>query len=154
MGRKAGKGSFRRPDGERHRARAKGGRGPEVSFTDDENRFEICVREDTRVRVPDARCDDEDEGFAWYYVRLDGRAPATGRRASGGSFLEPSRSTYRAEKRGGSGMKAAIDPYADTDMDTDSSTGTGTGSGDSSTRSQSGCGLNCGGGTRTKSGRR
>ncbi|WP_068926576.1 hypothetical protein [Planobispora rosea] len=118
------------------------GEGSDASFRPVEDRFEICVREGALVRVSDARCEDEDRGFAWYYVRFSKRVPAVGAKAAGGSFFEPDGDTYRAEKRGGSGADTAL------------RTGTGAGDDDSSFRNRSGCGSRCGGHTRTGSGRR
>ncbi|GAA3140627.1 hypothetical protein GCM10010466_34580 [Planomonospora alba] len=102
-------GTFTRPPGQLLRARAAGGKGSAVSFSDLEDRFEICVRRADRIRFSDARCEDGRSGFAWYYIRLDGRAPAVGKRAEKGSFREPYGDTYRAAGKGGSGGRAALD---------------------------------------------
>ncbi|MBN6050388.1 hypothetical protein JYK22_00470, partial [Nonomuraea sp. RK-328] len=118
-GGKAGKGSFSRPDTDVLRARAKGGRGSKAAIEDYEDRVEICVRRTTRVRVSDDRCDDEDRGYTWYYIRIDRRVPAVGRLADRGSFHDPDGlATYRARTKGGPGAKAAIhDEPVETDRD-------------------------------------
>ncbi|MEV0194924.1 hypothetical protein [Nonomuraea sp. NPDC050691] len=108
-GSKAKRGSFRRPDTTLSRASAKGGRGSRAAIEDYEDRVEICVRRTTRARVSDSRCDDEDRGYTWYYIRIGRRVPAVGRLAERGSFRAPDGLTYRARTKGGPGAKAAID---------------------------------------------
>ncbi len=113
-GSKAKKGSFRQPSGETYRAPAKGGVGSDVMITDIDDRVQVCVRQATRIRVSDIRCDDGEKGYAWYYIRMDGHVPRVGRQAEEGSFREPYSEAYRARRSGGDAAKAAID-YEDPD---------------------------------------
>ncbi|GLK07132.1 hypothetical protein [Streptosporangium carneum] len=106
---KAKGGSFTDPGYEGFRARARGGPVSEAIVSDEENRVSVCVRKRTRVRVADDRCDDEDDGFAWYNIPLDGYAPAVGRKAEGGSFYFTGWDGLRARKKGGKARDAVIE---------------------------------------------
>ncbi|GGL33773.1 hypothetical protein [Planomonospora parontospora] len=90
-------------------ARRSGGVGSEAALSDDV-RFEVCVKEKTRVRVSDSRCDDEDNGFAWYHIPYDDHVSAVGRRAVGGSFYRTGVESYRARAKGGTGDRAVLEP--------------------------------------------
>lgn len=109
VGKKARSGTRETPDYVAGRAFAKGGEADKALFTDDRDRIEICVRERTRVRVPDERCEDDDRGVTWYYLLLSHRVPAMGDRTTDGSFHVPELSeTFRARSRGGKATKVAI----------------------------------------------
>ncbi|WP_188194547.1 hypothetical protein [Nonomuraea sp. SYSU D8015] len=83
----------------------------------DQDLIEICVKKRTRLRVSDARCDDEDDGYAWYYLLLSRQIPGVGKKAMNGSFRASDYSTtYRARPGGGKGRKVAFDPD-DEDVD-------------------------------------
>ncbi|WP_146607220.1 hypothetical protein [Spongiactinospora gelatinilytica] len=77
-------------------------------IADLEERVEVCVFERTRVRVADVRCDDEVRGYSWYYIRIDGYAPAVGKKAGDGSFRSPYTEAYRVRRKGGDAARAAI----------------------------------------------
>ncbi|MFC4061381.1 hypothetical protein ACFOWE_24030 [Planomonospora corallina] len=167
-------GTFEKPPGQVLRARAAGGKGSAVSFSDLKDRFEICVRRSDRIRFSDARCEDERTGFTWYYIRLDRHAPAVGKRAEKGSFRQPYGDTYRAARKGGSGAGAATDhedglddEYTDVEDEFTGEDGTDSGgsdsgdSGGSGYSDSSGSGFSgprfrarSGGGSGSKSGRR
>ncbi|MGW5262088.1 hypothetical protein ACWEQG_14015 [Microbispora sp. NPDC004025] len=111
IGRKATRGSFTEPFGDTPRARARGGRGDDAIVFDDESRVEVCVKQRTRIRMADAICEDENDGFAWYYIPFRGHVPAVGRKAEGGSFFtSPWADSFRARRKGGDAAKAAIEP--------------------------------------------
>ncbi|WP_147267997.1 hypothetical protein [Spongiactinospora rosea] len=107
-GTKAKKGSFEEPDDYSYRAPAKGGRGSAVMIQDIEDRVQVCVSKRTRVRVADVRCDDEKQGYSWYYIRIDGYAPAVGKKAEDGSFRSPYTDAHRVRRKGGEAAEAAI----------------------------------------------
>lgn len=117
VGEKARSGTWKTPDYVAGRATAKGGEASKAVFTDERDRVEICVRERTRVRVPDERCEDDDRGVEWYYLLLSRRVPAMGDRSTDGSFHVPELSeTYRARTRGGEASKVAIRQEDTTDQ--------------------------------------
>ncbi|MFC4534098.1 hypothetical protein [Sphaerisporangium dianthi] len=109
VGGKARGGSFKRPEGDEHRAGAKGGIGSKIAIDDDWDAVQICVRKPSRVRVGDRPCVDEEHGFAWYYIGIDDHVPAPGKTAEYGSFWEPDGFVYRARGKGGLGSDIAID---------------------------------------------
>ncbi len=114
IGRKAGGGTFEDPGyAATSLARRRGGIGPEVALSD-EVRFEVCVKEVTRIRVADRRCDDEDAGFTWYHIPYHDHVPAVGMKAVGGSFYREGRDSYRARIGGGTGDKALVLEYPST----------------------------------------
>ncbi|MET7330367.1 hypothetical protein [Nonomuraea sp. NPDC005650] len=113
-GSKAKKGSFKKPAGGWYRAPAKGGLASDVRTEDVEDRVEVCVSQRTRIRVSDIRCDDDEKGYAWYYIRIDGYVPAVGKKGEEGSFRAPYSDAYRARRKGGDAVEAAID-YEDPD---------------------------------------
>ncbi|GII67391.1 hypothetical protein Skr01_74760 [Sphaerisporangium krabiense] len=120
VGAKAAHGSFEQPSGTLVRARGNGGEGPAVIVDDIEDRVEICVLKKTRTRVSDDECDDVEERYAWYYIRMDDRrVPAVGKKAEKGSFREPDGMTHRARRSGGPAETAAIDEEADDTRDVD-----------------------------------
>jgi hypothetical protein len=106
-GRKVKGGSFEDPGYEGSRARARGGPGYEAAVRS-KDRVEVCVKQRTRIRTADSRCDDFDEGFAWYRIPLDGYVPALGKKAEGGSFYFTGSEELRARKKGGEAAKAVI----------------------------------------------
>lgn len=104
---KVANGTFVEPATAPLRARADGG-----TFRDDQDRIEICVRERTRVRVEDGRCDGGDH--AWYYLLLSHHVPAVGGTAAGGSFRLPRLSeSFRGRPGGGKGSAIALRPQDD-----------------------------------------
>ncbi|MBB2914018.1 hypothetical protein FHS43_005327 [Streptosporangium becharense] len=109
VGERAGGGSSGMPGGRRVRVRPAGGRGTAVFLPDGGDRFEICVRRGDRVRVPDGRCEKNERGVRWYYIRLSRVAPAVGRKAERGSFFTPGQPMHRAVKKGGTGETATVD---------------------------------------------
>jgi hypothetical protein len=109
IGKKPKYGNSDEPSGDRYRAPAKGGKGRSVMTLDDKDRIEICVKKRTRIRFPDSRCDDEDNGYVWYYLLLSRQVPAVGKKATNGSFRESVHSElFRARPSGGKGRKIAI----------------------------------------------
>ncbi len=55
----------------------------------------VCIDEDTRERVSDYQCDDDEYssysgGYSWYYIGGGQRVPSIGSRVSGGSTSRPS----------------------------------------------------------------
>lgn len=56
----------------------------------------VCIDEDTRERVADYECEDDDDyssysgGYSWYYISSGHRVPSVGSRVSGGSTSRPS----------------------------------------------------------------
>ncbi|SPL97380.1 unnamed protein product [[Actinomadura] parvosata subsp. kistnae] len=125
IGRKAASGLPYAPPGRAYRAVRKGGSGQGVLIVDDRDRVEICVQVSTRVRVPDERCEDLLDGYAWYYLVIDRRIPAVGKRAERGSYLPPRQlTTYRARRDGGKGGTAAIRPETDEPRPTPTPTAT------------------------------
>ncbi|WP_405144200.1 hypothetical protein OG589_41100 [Sphaerisporangium sp. NBC_01403] len=120
VGKKANGGGFKGPKSAAPRAMAKGGIGSKVAITDVDDRVRVCVKKSTRVRVSNIRCDDDERGYAWYYIRIDGHVAPVGRKAEDGSFRVPYGDTYRARSKGGDGVDAAIgyeDPDAPVDED-------------------------------------
>lgn len=107
-GRKARGGSFRDPGYEGSRARARGGLGFEAAVLH-KDRVEVCVKQSTRIRTADSRCDNFEEGFAWYRIPLDGYVPALGKKAKGGSFYSTGTKELRASEKGGAAAKAVIE---------------------------------------------
>jgi hypothetical protein len=108
VGKKVGKGSD--STGSTYRAPAKGGKGRKIMISDDRDRIEICVREKTHVRVADTYCEDEESGYAWYYLLLSRQVPAVGKQAARGTYYMPVDSeSRRARRAGGKGSKAAIE---------------------------------------------
>ncbi|GAA2209438.1 hypothetical protein GCM10009850_048960 [Nonomuraea monospora] len=109
-GRKAKKGSFKRPDGITYRAPAKGGLGRAVMIEDEYVDYvEVCTLKRTRVRASDVNCDHGEKGYAWYYIRMDGYVPPIGKKAEEGSFFTvPYEDPYRARRKGGDAVDAAI----------------------------------------------
>ncbi|GGL02858.1 hypothetical protein Sme01_19470 [Sphaerisporangium melleum] len=115
VGSTAKRGSVKKPQtDEILRAPAKGGKGEDVGIADVEDRVEVCVVRTTRIRVSDSRCEHHRKGYGWYYIRIDGRVPAVGKQAEGGSFRKPYAEAYRARRKGGDAARAAID-YEDPD---------------------------------------
>lgn len=108
-GKKATGGSYKEPAGLVARVPATGGAGSKVALTDEAERVQVCVLTSTRVRVANVWCDDEEKGYAWYYIRIDGYAPAVGKKAEEGSYRVPPGETYRVRRNGGDGVDAAID---------------------------------------------
>ncbi|NRQ39129.1 hypothetical protein HII36_46000 [Nonomuraea sp. NN258] len=120
VGRKARGGAFGWPeDGEAYRAARKGGRSADAKVDESYDLVEVCVKSRTRMRVFDGRCDDEDEGHAWYYLPLTGHVPAVTEKAVRGSFyLFGWGETYRARRGGGKGSQAAIEETSAEDDET------------------------------------
>lgn len=106
-GRKVKGGSFKDPGYEGSRARARGGPGFEAAILY-KDRVGVCVKRSTRIRAKDSRCDDFDEGFAWYRIPLDGYVPPLGKRAEGGSFYSTGSKELRAREKGGDAAKTVI----------------------------------------------
>ncbi|MBG0825951.1 hypothetical protein HS048_35355 [Planomonospora sp. ID91781] len=172
VGRRAAKGTFKRPNKRILQARVTGGVGSKAAIHDKDRaeRLEVCVRTTSRIRVPDGRCEDADAGFGWYYIKISERVPAVGRQAEHGSFRPPGTITYRADKKGGAGTKAALDDEELSDLgseESDSSGGVEDGwsesdssdsasgfDSDFSTRRRSGCSGCSGTSGRSRSGRR
>ncbi|OUC99463.1 hypothetical protein CA984_02740 [Streptosporangium minutum] len=148
LGKRAGKGSLRKPSGEILRAAKKGGRGNDVSIVDVEDRVMVCVRKETRTRVSDRACNGRKRIFRWYYIRIDRHVPAVGEKAEAGSFRVPYGDTYNAIQKGGIGTKAAIDyeDYEDSDIEDDTDDGSNDTATDTDTdtdRVTTGCGIGC-----------
>jgi hypothetical protein len=109
IGKKARGGSFTWPSGDLYRAPKKGGKGKAVMYVDDATRIQICVKQPSRVRVADTRCDDEDTGFGWYYLLLSRQVPAVGKKAELGSYyVSEYADTHRARRAGGKGRKVIV----------------------------------------------
>ncbi|GAA2882779.1 hypothetical protein GCM10010517_45940 [Streptosporangium fragile] len=70
--------------------------------------MQICVRRKPLVRVEDQRCDDLERGHAWYYIPRVKHAPATGKRARGGSFDMPGGRRVRVRPGGGRGTGTGV----------------------------------------------
>ena len=85
-------------------------------FSDeDESRSvaEICVRKTTMLRTAYRPCDDAQKGNAWYYLTLDAKIPAVGKRPKSGSFESPDDDRVRVSNKGGSGEAIALSDDAD-----------------------------------------
>lgn len=68
---------------------------------------QICVNEETNIRVDDDACDDDGGGpFVWYYIPYHLSAPPVGSVASGGSRLRPPGTGVHAPVRGGFGGRS------------------------------------------------
>lgn len=129
VGKKAKGGTFKDPKIEGYRASRRGGPGSEVSIYDDEPRVRVCVKKSTRVRFANARCTEGDKGFDWYFIPMDGYAPAIGKIAMDGSFRFSGGDNFSARTKGGDAVDAAIgyepddEPVDDTEEDTEDDTG-------------------------------
>ncbi|MBT2233271.1 hypothetical protein [Nonomuraea sp. NEAU-A123] len=110
VGKKPKSGSFESPGDDRVRVSDKGGSGDAIALSDDADRVEVCVRTSTRVRTGDVHCDDEDGGYAWYYIPISHRIPRVGARAERGTYHSSDYwTTYRARSKGGEGRAAATE---------------------------------------------
>jgi hypothetical protein len=69
---------------------------------------EICVRKSTLVRTEYRPCDDEEKGYAWYFVPMTANVPAIGKKPGTGMSVEPSGVYYRAPEQGGKGIQVMI----------------------------------------------
>lgn len=66
---------------------------------------EICVRKTSLVRAEYQPCDDEVQGYTWYFVPMTAKVPAVGKRPGTGMSVEPFGVDYRAPRRGGKGRR-------------------------------------------------
>jgi hypothetical protein len=110
VGRQASGGTFTGIDGaDIVKASPKGGAGAEVAIEPPSDWVEVCVEKPGRERVPNNACDEQQDGYGWYYIAIDGYVPAVGRRADNGTFTFFGGDTYRARQSGGDAVDAAID---------------------------------------------
>ncbi|MGW4408013.1 hypothetical protein ACWEJ6_28565 [Nonomuraea sp. NPDC004702] len=110
IGKKVGKGVTGEHTGLTYRAPRKGGKGVTNMILDEDDRIEICVREETRVRAADEHCENDRSGFGWYYLLLSGQIPTVGKKAAKGSFFSnESSASFRARPSGGKGSKAIVE---------------------------------------------
>ncbi|NUP83506.1 MAG: hypothetical protein HOV96_38875 [Nonomuraea sp.] len=91
------------------KAAPKGGPGADVAIETPSEWVEVCVRKPSRLRVVNTSCEEQQEGFGWYYIPIEGRVPAVGARAGNGTFLFYGGDSYRARESGGDAVDAAID---------------------------------------------
>ncbi|MEV4374607.1 hypothetical protein AB0J71_46655 [Nonomuraea sp. NPDC049637] len=154
IGRKVGKGTTGEYDGLTYRAPKKGGKGVTNMILDRDDRIEICVRKETRVRAADKHCENDRSGYGWYYLPLSRRIPAVGRKAAKGSYFSNEYSeSFKARPSGGKGSKAMVveeEPPAVTD---DAGTRTRTYSGTCSMTIGGSCANDDGGSTPSWTGR-
>ncbi|MEU8323613.1 hypothetical protein AB0C33_35055 [Nonomuraea sp. NPDC048881] len=147
IGRKVGKGVTGEYTGLTYRAPRKGGKGVTNMILDEDDRIEICVREETRVRAADKHCENDRSGYGWYYLLLSGQIPAVGKQAAKGSFFSNENSSwFRARPSGGKGSKAIVEQEPPTVTD-DGGTRTRTYSGSCSTTIGASCADDDGGST-------
>jgi hypothetical protein len=113
VGKKVKGGSLKAPKGEYmefYRAPKKGGRlSDEDLIVEGFDSAQICVKTSTRIRVADRPCTDDEPGYAWYFINIDDRVPAVGKKAEYGSYREPAGETFRVRGKGGVGSEIAID---------------------------------------------
>jgi hypothetical protein len=87
----------------------KGGVGSDISIETPSEWVEVCADKPDRVRVANNFCVDQQDGYGWYYIAIDGYVPAMGKKAENGTFRFYGGDTYRARQEGGNGVDAAID---------------------------------------------
>lgn len=66
----------------------------------------VCIDEETRERVDDEYCEDDDYssyggGYSWYYLGSSQRVPSVGSRVHGGSTSKPSGSVNDGPRSSG-----------------------------------------------------
>ncbi|MGN9839183.1 hypothetical protein ACTMTI_13780 [Nonomuraea sp. H19] len=74
---------------------------------------EICVRKKTMVRAAYRPCDDAEKGYAWYYLALETKIPAVGRKPKSGSFELLGDDWVHVSDKGGIGDAIALSDDAD-----------------------------------------
>jgi hypothetical protein len=109
VGQKVSGGTYTGADEELTKAAPKGGLGTEIAIETPSEWVEVCVKKPSRLRVVNNFCEEQQSGYGWYYIAIDGFAPAVGKRADHGSFRFFGGDTYRARQSGGDAVDAAIE---------------------------------------------
>jgi hypothetical protein len=73
----------------------------------------ICVRKKTTVRTAYQPCNDAEKGYAWYYLELDAKIPAVGKKPKFGSFESLGDDWVHVSDKGGIGDEIALSDEAD-----------------------------------------